>query len=359
MGDLQPQAQDCTTPAERKAAAEAECRAIRSQCQQAVLDLRDATSRLAEFVATGRYRDMGHQSVAEFLAAEFPHLAAMDIPAQERKALAAALDSEGATQKAIAGTLGVSQQTVSVDLGVTKTGNSPRAGIRHGRPRKDDPEQQAADADLGKAVRDYQRGTSETQASVDVVLGAASAVTPTVTTAPAAAPEPPQEAPQPQDIPQAPSAPQGPAQPRTEAALPLHRQPDGSWACGFPCRCPVDLAATRAAHVTSPAPPAVPPGNVPPAPAANGSSGRPSPAPGDWFARLALSLYDYKIAQGATHDSAMATYSGAYRSLTRRPQREAFGVVDEHIPDRDAAAELLARWETEAGVPLTRPEVRV
>jgi hypothetical protein len=55
----------------------------------------------------------------------------------------------------------------------------------------------------------------------------------------------------------------------------------------------------------------------------------------------------------------MATYSGAYRSLTRRPQREAFGVVDEHIPDRDAAAELLARWETEAGVPLTRPEVRV
>jgi hypothetical protein len=51
----------------------------------------------------------------------------------------------------------------------------------------------------------------------------------------------------------------------------------------------------------------------------------------------------------------MAAYSGAYRSLTQRPALDAFVVVDKHVPDRAVAAELLSRWEVEAGLPLTRP----
>jgi hypothetical protein len=219
MGDLQPQAQDCTTPAQRKASAEAECKAIRSQCQQAVLDFRDATSRLAEFVATGRWRDMGHQTVAAFLAAEFPHLAAMDIPAQQRKALSAALDKDGATQRAIAGQLGVSQQTVSRDLGFTNIGKS---GGR-GRPRKDDPGQVKSDKDLGKALRDYRRGTPETRASVDVVLEAVEQVAPPVQAtdqAPVSPPEPSQAAlpapGAPEGTPGAPEPAQAPPEPLVE-----------------------------------------------------------------------------------------------------------------------------------------------
>jgi hypothetical protein len=87
-----------------------------------------ALGRLAAFIRDAKWRRLGgpggYASVQAFLTAEFPVLADLSIPAEQRRELVGALTGGGMAQKAIASSLGVSQQTVSRDRGITNVGNS-------------------------------------------------------------------------------------------------------------------------------------------------------------------------------------------------------------------------------------------
>jgi hypothetical protein len=123
-------------------AARQELEQIKALGQQGTQIVAEALRRLSEFTASGRWRELpdGYRSVAAFLAAEFPMLASLAIPEDPRRELVALMAAERTPQKAIAGALGVSQQTVSRDLGFTNVGNSRSDGETakrgRGRPRK-------------------------------------------------------------------------------------------------------------------------------------------------------------------------------------------------------------------------------
>jgi hypothetical protein len=130
-------------------AARQELEQIKALGQQGTQIVAEALHRLSEFMAAGRWGPLGYSSATEFLDTEFPGLAQYAIPAEQRRELVARLAGKE-PQKAIAARLGVSQQTVSLDLGITNIGNSAGDGEKRGRGRPRKPRADSATVPAGE-----------------------------------------------------------------------------------------------------------------------------------------------------------------------------------------------------------------
>ncbi len=91
---------------------------IRDTLQQGMGMVRESVTALNDFVVTGKWMQLPvrHDTVEEFIEAEFGFLPELALPVPERRSLVTLMAAAEMSQKAIAGRLGVDQATVSRDF---------------------------------------------------------------------------------------------------------------------------------------------------------------------------------------------------------------------------------------------------